>query len=903
MRKIGTPVFILLGAVLQSPAMAADQAASTPGKDANKSTQPMEEVVVQGRLQTSAEKLVNERINDEVVTDLIGAEMISRIGDSTVASALRRVSGLSLVNDKFVYVRGLGERYSSSTLNGATIPSPDLTRNVIPLDIFPTSIVQSLAVQKSYSPDLAASFGGGNVDIRTKGIPDQLTWSVEVSSGGNSESTGDLLTYPGGGEDKWGTDDGTRALDPALPAALDKYVGQIDPAGILAELRREGNASATQADATVINRQLALNLYRNLSVSTRSATPDVGIKGNVGDNFYLNDDWEAGFLAAAGYSNKWRKQTTLARNYAFPDQRFETENLTTHSVDLNANINLGVRFTEDHKISTTSLYLRNTDDKTSIVDFFNENRELQDGIGFEHDKIRFEERNLIVNQVKGEDYLGEATRSKIPDWLDWLPIAWIPKETHVNWFYSQSRASTDIPNEATITQATVNDTTTGAVQSKSLATNSSAGDFRFTNLVDKVTDYGWHLTVPFDFGLNHLALSGGTEHSQKARTYRQTQFGLGPLASTGLSGPIGEMFSDANITDPANNFSFNISGNNNDSYIAATMTDAAYGKFDWTWNETWRASGGVRWEDYRQVALDWNIYGYSINKPQVTTDYNALFDSIYYKDKFYPSLALTYMGDFWAPTFQLRFGWSKTVVRPDLREITSASYYDPRTGFLTSGNPGVVPAELTNYDTRAEWFFDDGTNLSVTGFYKDIANPIEFFEKPASDTNRAREILNAESGKVYGVEIEGLKNLGFLGDFGQNFFVQGNATIQDSNLVVGSRASSPTNNERKLNGASDYVVNLMLGFDSGNGKHSATLIYNVFGQRLFEAGRRGAPDAFEQPFNSLDVTWDYYPMENLTLKAKIQNLLNDKVTIERDGIEVFEQKPGMAWALSLEWSM
>ena len=144
---------VVISPLLGSPAYAAGE---------------MEEVVVQARLLSGAEALMDERMNDDVVTDIIGADFISRVGDTTVAAVLRRVSGVSLVGDKFIYVRGLGERYSSSSLNGATIPSPDLTRNVIPLDIFPTAIVQSLSVQKSYSADRPASFGGGSIDIRTK---------------------------------------------------------------------------------------------------------------------------------------------------------------------------------------------------------------------------------------------------------------------------------------------------------------------------------------------------------------------------------------------------------------------------------------------------------------------------------------------------------------------------------------------------------------------------------------------------------------------------------------------------------------------------------------------------------------------------------------------------------------
>src|SRR5690606_17483396 len=173
---------------------------------AETSSGAIEEVTVTGRFLSSSQQLVNERINDSYVSDVLGEDAISRLGDSTVGAALRRVPGLSLVADKFVYIRGLGERYSATSLNGAQIPSPDLTRNVIPLDVFPTSIVESLKVQKAWSPDLPANFGGGSVDIRTRGIPDSFVLNFEFGSGYNSLA-GDGWTYDGGGDDSFGTDD------------------------------------------------------------------------------------------------------------------------------------------------------------------------------------------------------------------------------------------------------------------------------------------------------------------------------------------------------------------------------------------------------------------------------------------------------------------------------------------------------------------------------------------------------------------------------------------------------------------------------------------------------------------------------------------------------------------------
>ena len=267
------------------------------------------------------------------------------------------------------------------------------------------------------------------------------------------------------------------------------------------------------------------------------------------------------------------------------------------------------------------------------------------------------------------------------------------------------------------------------------------------------------------------------------------------------------------------------------------MTDAAYGYVDWNWRETWRLAAGARWEDYKQVAVDWNPFGYTETDPQVSADPAVLARGAFQKDEFFPAASLTYMSSWWAETFQLRLGFSETAIRPDLREITDASYIDPRTGDLVDGNPGVVPAAVRNFDVRGEWFFTSGDNVTVTLFYKDIDNPIEFFESAASDTTTAREIINADSASVYGVELEGLKTLGFLGDFFSNFFLQGNLTLQDSELVAGIQADAPTNPVRKLTGASDYVANVSLGFDSPGGNHTASIAYNVFGERRY---RRGA---------------------------------------------------------------
>jgi len=764
-------------------------------------------------------------------------------------------------------------------------------------------------VQKAWSPDLPANFGGGAVDIRTKRIPDSLTAQFELGSGYNSLSSGDGLSYAGGSDDRFGTDDGTRALSPAILAAINQYQGDISVQNILSTLQRQ-DPTATLADAQAINRSLGLELNRNIGVQTKSMDPDIRVRGGIGNKYEVGRDWELGFGAGGSYQTDWRQTTSVATNFNFPDQRTSTEQETTYSVNIAGTLSLGATFLEDHTIATTTLWLRNTDDETATRDFFNENREIQDGIGFRGYRLQYEEREMLTNQVTGTHYLGEATRDRF-SFLGGL-LGFVPTDTSISWFWSDSDATTDIPNQVEITSQTVTDPTTTTVLDEQVTLSNTAGDFRFTDLDDEVQNYGWSFKLPVETGNSLIELGGGYSHAQKSRTYRQTQLSLGANAvadNSVLQGPLDDVFSDGNITNTANNFLFDRQGTNNESYIAATMTDAVFGVVDWTWDDTWRISTGARWEDYRQAAVNWNPYGYSQDNPQVTTDPDELASGTFDEEKVYPAASLTYMSDWLAETFQLRLGWSQTAVRPDLREITGASYIDPITDDLTRGNPGVQPADVSNYDIRAEWFFGNGDNFTVTLFRKDIDKPIEYFESAASDTTVAREIVNATSANVQGVELEVLKELGFIGGAFETLFVQGNVTFQDSELVCDLNAAnscaadSPTNSVRKLSGASDYVANLMLGFDSPGAKHTVTLIYNVFGERLYVAGRNGAPDGFEQPFHSLDFTYFWYPTDNTTLKFKAQNLLDESINIERNGIQTYREEPGQTFGIAFSWSL
>ncbi len=870
----------------------------------------IEEVIVMGRLESAAQSIVSERMESETVTDILGAEQMERIGDSTVAAGLKRVPGLTLVDGQFIYVRGLGERYSSSLLNGASVPSPDLTRNVLPLDIFPASILHSVSVTKAFTPDQPASFGGGNINIRTKGIPSGPVFAVSV--GGNLHSDSDTaLDYRGSSDDWMGSDDGYRALDPSIDQALNSYYtsifateGSLSPQAIEATALRAGSPISRDA-AEAINAGLGTTLNRDLDISSDNpALHGSSLSLDAGNVFFLSDTLDFGVLASLSYDNSLRTQERVQRVYADPEQEFDDELRTTRNVSLTGALNFGLSWLGEHEITSTNLFLRNTDDLVAVTNKYTQTSPFGSGQGSRNWDYRFEQRELVVNQLSGEHRLGYETLNSLglDETLEFL------MDMEVDWFYSDSEATSNIPGETNVLGRITRDVNTGEITSESLALGLRMVDVRYTDLADDVTSSGFNVEMPFYKGDWEIVVSGGGKFDTKTRTFRQLDLSLGstnPAVQPTLGGDISDVLSDTNITDPANSYDLVFQSGLSRSYLAASTTDAVYGQLDVMYDYTWRLALGVRWEEYKQFSSPWAPYGVG---SQLLLDFSNPIagqqpPGVFYEEELYPSVALTYSSqDFWADDFNLRFAASETVVRPDLREVSDASYLDPQTDVIVRGNPNVVPSDLTNLDIRAEWFFGNGDNLSLSLFHKELTNPIEYFQNPGAEDTITATIENAETGETQGIELEFLKSLEFLGDFGQQFFVSGNVTLAESEIQVGNNLTvAATNRVRPLRGASEYVVNLQLGFDSNDYMHAATLAYNVTGERVFAAGSSTEPDAYEQPFDSLDLTYSYFPTDNISLKFNARNLLGENQLITQGNVDLFEQTVGTSYSLSAKY--
>ncbi|WP_460859260.1 TonB-dependent receptor domain-containing protein [Rheinheimera gaetbuli] len=874
--RVGRSVLLALSTATALASLGAVAQETQPQPAQNE--EEVERISVSGRLMSSAASAAAERREQPYVAELLGMEQISRAGDSNAATALRRVTGLTLVKDKFIYVRGLGERYSSTLLNGAMVPSPDPTRNVIPLDMFPAGIIESLVVQKAYSPELPAAFGGGNVNIRTAAIPLQTTFNLSVGTGYNSLNSDDGFEYAGGGDDWRGKDDGSRAISAQLAAAQAQY-GVLTPINIAEALG--GITGPNLAQAETIVRELGTAFNRDIDVSRTSVKPDFDGSVSFGSRFDIAKNVVFGVMTGLSYDRSTQNIDEQERYYSVsgdsltPLNRYDDIKGTEHQVKLSGMLNFGLELGVDHRLETSTIYLRDTKDEIKIkngdsIETINETNRFNTDTS-----ILYEERSMLSNQLRG--------KHNFPYLMDLA----------VDWQYTDAKARRYAPGE--VEYRYLNETQADGSVFSFLRRNQNAVNYSFSDMKDKTENLSWNAKLPLTLGKAEMTFSGGYSYFERSRDANTDRFNFDTVGYSlqQLSGSFSEIFSDSNILNPDNRFKISNVTTQADDYLAAQMIDAGYAALELNYDYKFRLNLGVRYEDFKQVSLplgaDGNVSG------EVT-------DSVLLEDGFYPALSLTW---FVNDDLQARFGYSKTVVRPDLREVTPVLYVDPLTDFKVTGFAGLKSTDISSADVRLEWYYDN-SNYSVGLFYKDLENPIEAIELSGSDGNLLMSFRNAESGKVYGAEAEFLQQLDmFGGDFGKradNFFLAGNLTVSESEISIQRfPGANLTNLERSLSGHSKYVANLQLGFDSDNDKHNATLTFNVFGKRIAFAGVNDKDDAFEQPFNSLDFTYSYSPMESMTLKLGLKNLLDEDVEILQQGEVLQKRVEGQSYSASFSY--
>lgn len=848
----------------------------------------IEEIMVLGRTRDAARSIIMERVEQPFAAEIIGVEQITRAGDSDVAMALRRVTGLSLVDGKFIYVRGLGERYSSATLNGAEIPSPELSRNVIPLDYIPASILDSVKVHKAYSVDQPAAFGGGNVDIRTSGTPDGLVFDVSVGSGWNSENSGSGLRNLG---DQGG-------LPPALMDAINKYQGNIQPSNIT-RFEFPGVSSPTaaqQLEGQRINRELMLTLNRDVDVDrVTSLKPDRSGSVTLGNAFDVNNDVTIGVLANVAAGTTYNNSNQFEQDFNNPEESFRDIQRTFTNESLTGALNLSLNYGDNHSITTNTYLLQDDEDQSSIVLGYNPDFQQPSGRQRRIQVSNMEKRELYVNQVVGDHtfFPREIDFIAFPEFMNSV------ESVDLRWFYSDASATADVPNASTVASLNLRNPATDALIGTSVNLASSA-QFAFLELEDNVETWGYHLDANYDLGFTRGTVSWGHTYSEKSREYYgyTANIVVGPVARDGFPSVV---FGNQNLANLGNGFSLNMgSAFGTESYIAGETKSAGFGSVDAYFADNWRVTAGLRWEDFARGIIPLDLLDYTGITLRATNEslQQPGTNAVLRDDEFYPAAALTYMRDgmFGTDNFQLRLGYGRTVVRPDLREYADIQFLDPELNNRVQGNPNLIFSEIDHIDLRGEAFFDNGNNLTVSLFFKDIGLPIERVQRPGPQDATLLSFENAKAGEVYGIEFEGLMNIG------RGFFVTGNLVLSDSELTFDA-SSSQTSLNRRLTGHSEYVVNTQLGYDSDNGQHSASLLYNVFGERIYFGGRNQTLDAFENPFHSLDLTYSYFPTDRITVRLRAQNLLNENREFYQNDVKIVDVETGSRLRLDLSWKL
>jgi len=861
--------------------------------------QAMEEVVVKAtRLQGSAAAVVAERKNQAFVADILGAEQMSRTGDSDAASALKRVTGLTLVDGKFIYVRGLGERYSSARLNGANIPSPDLTRNVVPLDIIPASIIESIAVQKAFSADMSAAFGGGAIDIRTKSVPKDFTSSFEIGLAYDTSATdGNTYHRPSGG------------IPEPLKNAIVDYRGRFTIDNIIkrANLTATENQSVSE-QAIAINNSLLSSLPRNLVISDESLDPTYNVKAHIGNSFdesYFGGRF--GFLASISYDNKWdfaEKKTAVISQDVEADcstsltsaedvanscfNTVKNSSVTTENERYSGVLNFGYQL-DNYSISWNNLVLVDNEDEVEISQVESPAGSTvftitnDDRVNRVHE-FDYEERTLHVSQL-----LGQHT------FVDYWGLGF-------DWQATRSTAETEIPFSAKFNFR--DNFNNGTYASSNITGDDNRARYAYTDMEDRVNSYGGNFTLPVYGKGYEIELKAGYDFSDRGRNYCTSSFAVHNKSGSGIVINNGSQSPLANSGYLTDNFiagqrilvDFNEpTAPDADDYIAAQKIDATYGSFDVIFGNKYRVSGGIRYEDFKQTSVGTSSLIFGKEELTIFWSPEKIAAGSIQEDDFYPSLAFTYMD---SEQYQIRASYGETVVRPDLREVVPVAYYDPLTDIRTFGRIGLQSSPIKNYDLRYEYYADNGDNYTLAAFYKDIDSPIETVLQ-VGDEDYSATFVNGETGQVKGFELEWMHDLFYVAE---GFFTSGNITLSDSEVSIDpSLAGNLTHPTKRMSGHSEYVVNLQMNYDSANGNHSGSVVYNVFGERVIASGVGGCEDAMEQPFHALDLVYTYYPNFNSQIKLKVKNLLDESQQVSQSSIAVREKEVGTTISLSYKF--
>ena len=804
--------------------------------------------VVAGTERGTVARALEEQRSATNIVSAVTAEEIQKSPDGDAGQAVQRVSGVTVQDGKFVFVRGLGERYTTTLLNGARLPSPEPERRVVPLDLFPSGLLEGITTSKTFTPEQGGDFSGAQVNLKTREFPLGRVINMSISGGFNDAAAGNgVVKAPKVGTEWLGFGGSERSI-PAAADAAGNLTGlpQNEINAIIGSFRNKWTPYVT-------------NGYGNssFSASMGGETPVLGRN--------------LGYVASFSYSFAQEVRRDEERAIAAPlptAGTFERQNFYRGStgratVLWGGLLNLSTHLGAATRVDFNNTYTRSADNEANRLAGFNEGFNEN----FELTRLTFTERSVRSHQLAAQHVIGQrhsldarVTLSQVkrdePDRTDRVFLADVDpatgRSTPLAW-YGSSRSATK--------------------------------NFSFVN------------EDGLDGGLNYRLYLGDVarQRSVKAGIYARTTdrdadskaFDIlnANLTAEERAAPA-EVIFDGTYAEQGRLFLFvNANGGH---YTAAENLVAGYLQAELPITSRLQLLGGARVESSR------------IDVESETID-RGLVNSRLDNTDILPALSLTYQlsGD-----HVLRLSATRTLSRPEYRELSPITYFEVLGGQRVFGNENLKRALIQNVDARWEWYPRPGEAVSVAVFAKRFDDPIERVLVQTSDGNSPdATFVNADRANNYGVEFELRKGLGLLGTTFQYFSVFGNLTLIHSEITPGSGGiSSLTNAHRPMVGQADYVANAGLSFNPANGLN-ASLLYNVVGKRIFEAGILPLPDTYEKARHLVDLSVQFPLFASTRIKLDAKNLLDSPFQMQQGSITRLRYFSGRVYSVGFSWTM
>lgn len=909
-------------------------------------------VVVGARRKINTEvALLNERKNAAIVSDGISAQQIERTASITTTQALQRVSGVTITDDKYIAIRGLGDRSVIGQLNGVRLASSDPDRSAIPLDLVPASLLDNITIYKTVAPDKPADAAAGIVELKTKSIPERQVFNITAQVGMNTQTGNRVNSF-------YNSDMGflgqqvkdkdlsanfrnlARQYPNGLAEIQSKIAGSRNNPALLAEVNRVNNIMheldpvlTTRYKTAPVNQVYSMTYGNNFNVFKKH---QLGIIAGVNyysrtTDIYGGDLTQWSLYQGALTGNSAIYNPLVIPNYVTPNNinlgkyLSYKENTGTQTLNYGFLGGIAYRFNPQHEISIQYLGSRGAETKATHLSGAYEYVALPGGIASTTYSLRQTYRTLNTFNLQGEHKFlkGEYTPRLSYNLASSSSSQDDPDFRFANLadYMPRGGASHNVPSG--IPGQAANNSATNHLYSLVSGYVNGYGPYgiiqadpngrRFRQLHEDNYNYKADLTVPFKTGKLRQEFKTGVNYLHRKRNFSENVLYLpgsnysntGALPLYEVNGNLDRLvgYDRIGIRLPASyneegaprvgGYLYNTQKSPN-NYKGYFETRAFYGMLDMHLTDKLRLTGGVRFEmtdikaavDTANVFLDASITttdasGNKVNL--VYTEPNSVYKVDY--EPFY-SANLTYTLN---KNMNFRLGYNNSLARPELRELTNVFDFDPFQFALVVGNPNLKNQKTTNYDFRWEWFPAPGEVLAASVFYKEIENQLTKVFKQNSTGLDARfpefpaiEFQNdPNKGKVYGIELEVVKNLGLLWAPLNNFFLGSNLLLAQSDIkktaerLNASRAidrRSPSNSP--LFEQAPYSVNVYLNYANRQKGTDITATFNMVGERLLQVNLDGTPDLYSRPLPVLDLVFTQQLLKRLQLKGFAKNILD-----------------------------